>query len=75
MRRRWSCWAVPAPPAWSQNADTVLLNGNILTVDNQFSTREALAIRDGRIMAVGATADVKKLAGPKSASSISRAAP
>jgi predicted amidohydrolase YtcJ len=55
-----------ALPAWSQNADTVLLNGKILTVDTQFSMRDALAIRDGRIMSVGATADVKKLAGPKS---------
>jgi predicted amidohydrolase YtcJ len=53
-------------PAWSQNADTVLLNGKILTVDNQFSTREALAIREGKIVAVGGSAEIKKLAGPKS---------
>jgi predicted amidohydrolase YtcJ len=50
--------------ARAQNADTVLLNGKILTVDNQFSTREALAIRDGRILAVGTTAEIKKLSGP-----------
>jgi predicted amidohydrolase YtcJ len=53
-------------PAWSQNADTVLLNGKILTVDNQFSTRNALAIREGKIVAVGGSAEMKKLAGPKS---------
>src|SRR5438445_6186725 len=57
---------VLALPAWSQNADTILLNGKILTVDNQFSTREALAIRDGRIVALGSSAEMKKLAGPKS---------
>src|SRR5438128_686152 len=55
-----------ALPAWSQNADAVLLNGKILTVDSQFSTREALAIRDGRIVALGGSAEMKKLAGPKS---------
>src|SRR5689334_3381560 len=55
-----------AAPARSQNADTVLLNGKILTVDPQFSTREALAIRNGRIVAVGSSAEMKKLAGPKS---------
>src|SRR6266700_2640673 len=55
-----------ALPAWAQNADTVLLNGKILTVDNQFSTRQALAIRDGRIVALGGSAETKKLAGPKS---------
>src|SRR5207245_4486598 len=55
-----------ALPAWSQNADTILLNGKILTVDNQFSTRQALAIRDGRIVALGGSAEMKKLAGSKS---------
>src|ERR1700757_1314729 len=57
---------VIALPAWSQNADTLLLNGKILTVDNQFSTREALAIRDSTIVALGNSAEMKKLAGPKS---------
>ena len=55
-----------ALPARAQNADTVLLNGKILTVDTQFSTRQALAIRDGRIVALGGSAEMKKLAGPKS---------
>jgi predicted amidohydrolase YtcJ len=54
-----------ATPGWAQTADTVLLNGKILTVDEQFSTRQALAIRDGKIAAVGTTAEIKKLAGPK----------
>src|SRR5260370_6128230 len=52
-------------PAHSQSADTVLVNGKILTVDSQFSTRGAIAIRDGKIMAVGSTVDVRKLAGPQ----------
>jgi predicted amidohydrolase YtcJ len=51
-------------PAWSQTADTVLVNGKILTVDSQFSTQDAIGIRDGRITAVGKTDDVRRLAGP-----------
>ena len=55
-----------AAPAWSQSADTVLINGKILTLDGQFPTREALAIRDGRILALGTTAEIRKLTNPKS---------
>jgi len=54
-----------AMPAQAQNADTILVNGKILTVDRQFSTREAVAIRDRKITAVGSSADVRKQAGPK----------
>jgi predicted amidohydrolase YtcJ len=50
--------------AWPQNADTLLVNGKILTVNSQFSTREAIAIRDGKITAVGNNTDVRKQAGP-----------
>jgi predicted amidohydrolase YtcJ len=45
----------------AQNATTVLLNGKILTVDRKFSTAEALAIRGGRIVAVGTSSDIRKL--------------
>src|ERR1700680_4917919 len=51
--------------AWSQSADTVLVNGKVLTVDSQFSARAAIAIRDGKITAGGSNAEVRKLAGPK----------
>lgn len=53
-----------ASTASAQQADTILVNGNVLTVDAAFSTHEALAVRDGRIVAVGRSADVAKLAGP-----------
>src|SRR5881275_2807289 len=53
------------PKVWGQIADSVLPNGKVLTVDPQFSIQEAIAIRDGRISAVGKTADVRKLAGPR----------
>ena len=45
-------------------ADRVLVNGNILTVDAKDSVAEAVAIRDGRIMAVGTTTEIEALAGP-----------
>ncbi len=59
-----ACALAIASPAWAQNADTILVNGKILTVDNQFSTREAIAIRDGKITAVGSNSDIRKQAGP-----------
>ena len=56
--------AAGASAASAQVADTVLVNGKILTVDQQFSTRSAVAVREGRILAVGSDADIRKLAGP-----------
>jgi predicted amidohydrolase YtcJ len=47
----------------SQSVTTVLLNGKILTVDSKSLTAEALAVRDGRILAVGASSDLRKIAG------------
>jgi len=57
-----------AAAAFAQSADTVLINGKIVTVDSQSSVREAIAIRGGRIQAVGTTADIRKLAGPSTRS-------
>jgi hypothetical protein len=56
--------AASALAVFSQSADTILINGKILTVDSQSSVREAIAIRGERILAVGSTADIRKLAGP-----------
>ena len=53
-----------AGPAVAQGIDTVLVNGKILTVDAQSSIRSAVAIREGRIAAVGNDADIRRLAGP-----------
>jgi predicted amidohydrolase YtcJ len=49
--------------AHAQTADTILVNGKIVTVDAQSSIRDALAIRDGRIAALGSSAEMRKLAG------------
>ncbi len=52
-----------ATPAFAQTADTVLFNGKVVTVDREFSVREAIAIADGRVLATGTSAAMKKLAG------------
>jgi predicted amidohydrolase YtcJ len=51
--------------ASAETADTVLFNGKVLTVDRDFSIREAIAIAHGRVLATGTTADMKKLADDK----------
>src|SRR5262245_18035647 len=55
------CWISQAAAA--QTADTVLLNGKIVTVDSRSSIQEGIAIGDGRILAVGSSVDLRKLAG------------
>ena len=46
-------------------ADRVLVNGRILTVDSKDSIVEAVAIRDGRITAVGSNEEILALLGPE----------
>ena len=54
----------PADTAAAGTApDMILLNGQVLTVDANFTIAEALAIKDGRILAVGSSADIAALAG------------
>ncbi len=44
-------------------ADTILTNGKIITVDPDFSIAEAIAIKDGRILAVGPGEEAGKFSG------------
>ena len=57
-------WRRLGPPAAPQTGTFVLTNAKILTVDDQFSSAEAMAVRDGRIVAVGSKSDVLAKAGP-----------
>ncbi|WP_371424284.1 amidohydrolase [Tardiphaga sp.] len=57
-------------PAVAQQSDpnapqVVLTGGKILTLDDQSTIVQALAIRDGKILAVGSDAAIKPLAGPQ----------
>jgi predicted amidohydrolase YtcJ len=71
MRRRWrklltvaALLAVPiAGRAAAQAPDTILLNGEIVRYDNE--PAQALAVSGGRIAAIGDTAGIRALAGPK----------
>ena len=47
-------------------ADMIIYNAKILTVDEQFTSAEALAIKGDRIIAVGTNREIKKLAGEDS---------
>jgi predicted amidohydrolase YtcJ len=49
--------------ALAQPADTVLFNGKVLVGDERFSVREALAVRQGQVLAVGSNSEIKKRAG------------
>lgn len=49
--------AQPAPPSH------IFHNGKIVTVDEQFRIVQAMAVRDGRVVAVGSNAEIRKLAG------------
>lgn len=45
--------------------DLILANGRIVTVDAGFTIAGAVAVRDGRVLAVGRTDEVAELAGPR----------
>jgi predicted amidohydrolase YtcJ len=51
--------AVPQP------ADIVLRSGRIVTMDRDFSIKQAVAIKDGRFLAVGSDRDMRLLTGPR----------
>jgi predicted amidohydrolase YtcJ len=70
LRVMWAGWlaatmllAVCAAAQAADAPDTVLVNGKIVTVDDQFRVVQALAIKDSRIVAVGSSAEIRKLAG------------
>ena len=44
--------------------DVVLSNGKLITVDERFTIAQAVAIREGRIVAVGADREITPMAGP-----------
>jgi len=52
-----------ATAASAETADTILFNGKVVTVDKDFSVREAIAISSGRVLATGSSSAMKKLAG------------
>ena len=66
MKSSFRLAAVLLALAWSAAAcaaaDTILVGGKIVTVDDRFTIAQALAIERGRIVAVGTNAQIEKLA-------------
>ena len=61
--------------ASAETADTIMFNGKIVTVDNDFSVREALAIAHGRVLASGTSTARRSSPTTRRGWSISAAAP
>jgi hypothetical protein len=51
-----------APP--QDIADLVLVNGKVVTLDPKIPAAEAVAVKDGRILVVGTSAEIRKYVGP-----------
>ncbi len=52
------------PPEIIAYADMVLYNGKVLTVDENFTIVQAVAVRDGKILTVGSSDRILQMAGP-----------
>ncbi|HSG08205.1 MAG TPA: amidohydrolase [Longimicrobiales bacterium] len=48
----------------ADRADLILTNGKVVTVDEAMPEAQAVAIKDGRILAVGSSADIQAYGGP-----------
>ncbi len=63
----WVAQAQELPPEVLRYADMVFYNGHVLTMDRDrppINVRQAVAIRDDRILAVGGDDRILKMAGP-----------
>ena len=52
-------------PASGAEADLILHHAKIVTIDDAFSIREAIAVRDGRVLQIGGNDEILKLRGPR----------
>jgi len=53
----------PSPEASARQADLILSNGKIITVDERFTIAQAVAVKGDRIVAVGTNQEITRLAG------------
>ncbi len=60
----WLTITMPLQATETIHADLILHNGKIVTVDDQFSIQQAIAIHDGRILRVGTDEEVLAARGP-----------
>ncbi|TVP76082.1 MAG: amidohydrolase [Gemmatimonadales bacterium] len=58
-----ACEEANGPDAPDGVADLVLLDGKVVTLDDEMGEAEAVAVRDGRIVAVGSSAEIGEWVG------------
>lgn len=56
--------AVAAIPDWREAPELILVNGDILTMDTALPRAQAVAIANGRLLAVGTNAEIRALSRP-----------
>jgi len=65
----WMSWPArsqqAAPPEVVSYPELIFHSGKILTADDSFTIAQAVAVRDGKVLAVGETAQMLRLAGPQ----------
>jgi predicted amidohydrolase YtcJ len=59
----FALFLTPAAPA--ADADLIVHHGKVVTVDPAFSVRQALAVKDGKLLAVGTDQEVLRHRGPR----------
>lgn len=60
-----ACWPAASSAQQLQYADLILRGGKVITVDNQDRMAEAVAVAGNRIMAIGSSQEISRLAGPE----------
>ena len=49
-----------APVAvYAQSADTIFVNGKVITLDSRSSVAQGIAIRDGKVLETGSNEDIR----------------
>ena len=56
-------WARAGGPSGARDPDLIVVNAKVYTVDARQPKSEAFAVKDGRFLALGSTAEVRALAG------------
>lgn len=56
--------ALAAIPDWREPPELILVNGDFLTMDTALPRAQAVAIANGRLLAVGSNADIRALSRP-----------
>ncbi|MBE0543623.1 MAG: amidohydrolase family protein [Verrucomicrobia bacterium] len=61
----WFTLSTLATALLAQEADLIVHHGKILTVDRDFSVRQAMAIKNGLILRAGTDEEILRLKGPR----------